>query len=222
MSVGIFLLLIIICIGLIYIGHKYFDRGELYLLAVLYSTISFLMSFKTINVFGMDINSSIIFSSGLMMLLYYFVNKYSKKYAYKMIATSMVSTVSLIIFMIISAIIVPSIFDTFTIDYQYMVLENIPILVLYPISLFITLLLSSYCFLELKPVKKNKTFKTIITIIGLVFVDVFVFIYFSYTFLIDFKNSLGISIENYLLKVFIEIVFVLLLNVIFKVKKVKS
>ena len=48
----LFLLFIVICIGLIYIVHKYFGKYEFYFLGVIYTVISFLMSFKLINIFG--------------------------------------------------------------------------------------------------------------------------------------------------------------------------
>ena len=46
MSIVIFLLLICICLGLIYIVHRYFDKHEFYILAIIYSVLSFIMSFK--------------------------------------------------------------------------------------------------------------------------------------------------------------------------------
>ena len=51
MSEFVFLLLVGICIGFIYIVHKYFSKSEFYLLGIIYTIISFLMSFKLINIF---------------------------------------------------------------------------------------------------------------------------------------------------------------------------
>ena len=52
MSAIVFLLLIAISIGLIYLIHRYFGKSQFYLIAVIYSILSFLMSFKLIKVFG--------------------------------------------------------------------------------------------------------------------------------------------------------------------------
>lgn len=79
MSEFVFLLLVGICIGFIYIVHKYFSKSEFYLLGIIYTIISFLMSFKLINIFGMDVNPSIIFTSGIFMIIYYFINRYDVK-----------------------------------------------------------------------------------------------------------------------------------------------
>ena len=71
MSVLVFILLFIIMIGLIYLVHRYLSKSELYLLALIYGIISFIMSFKMINIFGIYVNGSIIFNTGLIMILYY-------------------------------------------------------------------------------------------------------------------------------------------------------
>ena len=61
MSEFVFLLLVGICIGFVYIVHKYFSKSEFYLLGIIYTIISFLMSFKLINIFGMDIYDYLLF-----------------------------------------------------------------------------------------------------------------------------------------------------------------
>ena len=76
MSIVIFLLLISICLELIYLVHKYLGKSEFYILAIIYSILSFIMSFKLVNIFGVDINLGIIFSSSLIMILYYFIHRY--------------------------------------------------------------------------------------------------------------------------------------------------
>ena len=54
------------------------------------------------------------------------------------------------------------------------------------------------------------------------FIDTFIFIYFSYAILIRFDISLVFSLDNYLVKTMIMILFILISSRIFKVKKVKE
>jgi predicted transporter len=108
------------------------------------------MSFKLVNIFGIDINLGIIFSSGLLVILYYFVNRYGKGEDKKLITTIGVSTILLGIILLLNTFIVPSLGDKNSIIYQELILNNLPILILYPISLIGTLLFSSYTFNELK------------------------------------------------------------------------
>lgn len=221
MGIVIFLLLVCICLGLIYIVHKYFDKHEFYILAIIYSILSFIMSFKLVNIFGIDINLGIIFSSGLLVILYYFVNRYGKGEDKKLITTIGVSTLLFGMVLILNTLIVPSLNDKNSIIYQDLIFSNMPILILYPISLVGTLLLGNYTFNELKKENNKRIIKTILTIIGILFADVFVFMYFSYAFIIRFDTSMMITLGNYLVKTVITVVYILIINKIFGVKKVK-
>ncbi|MGM9876249.1 MAG: hypothetical protein ACI310_03350 [Bacilli bacterium] len=221
MSIVIFLLLISICLGLIYLVHKYLGKSEFYILAIIYSILSFIMSFKLVNIFGVDINLSIIFSSGLLVILYYFINRYGKGEDKKLITTIGISTILFGIILILNTIIVPSLSDKNSIIYQSLIFDNIPILILYPISLIGTLIFSSYIFNELKKEDSYRLVKTLLTVVGIVFADVFIFIYFSYAFIIKFDTSIMIALGNYLFKTIITIMYILIINKIFDVKKVK-
>lgn len=221
MSIVIFLLLISICLGLIYLVHKYLGKSEFYILAIIYSILSFIMSFKLVNIFGVDINLSIIFSSGLLVILYYFINRYGKGEDKKLITTIGISTILFGIILILNTIIVPSLSDKNSIIYQSLIFDNIPILILYPISLIGTLIFSSYIFNELKKEDSYRLVKTLLTVLGIVFADVFIFIYFSYAFIIKFDTSIMIALGNYLFKTIITIMYILIINKIFDVKKVK-
>jgi len=220
MDIVIFILLFIICISLVYLVHRYFGKNEFYLLTIIYSILSFLMSFKLINLFGVDINASIIPSSGLLIIWYYFINRY-KDESKKFIISVLVSTFSVLIFMILGTFMVPSIYDETSVIYNNLVLESIVTSVFYPISLIITLLLSGYCFEELKKENNKRFLKTIITVIGILFIDIFVFVYFNYALLVRFDKALVISIDNYLLKIVIMVVYLFIINKIFVVRKVK-
>lgn len=221
MSIVIFLLLISICLGLIYLVHKYFGKSEFYILAIIYSILSFIMSFKLVNIFGVDINLGIIFSSGLLGILYYFINRYGKGEDKKLITTIGISTLLFGIIIILNTIMVPSLSDKNSIIYQSLIFDNIPILILYPISLIGTLIFSSYIFNELKKEDSYRLVKTLLTVVGIVFADVFIFIYFSYAFIIKFDTSIMIALGNYLFKTIIVIIYILIINRIFDVKKVK-
>lgn len=222
MNEMIFLLLMVICIGLIYIVHKYFGKHEFYLLAVIYSVISFILSFKLFTIFGLNINLGTIFSSALLILMYYFVNRFSGSETKKYIMVVMISIVFCLMFLLLGTVMVPSIYDDNLVLMKDLIYDNLAIAILYPLSLCITLLLSCYSFKELKKVNKNRELKTMLTITGIMFAYIFIFIYFSYAIIIEFNKSLLISIDNYFINVIIMIILYLLINKIMKVKKVKE
>ena len=221
MNIGIFLLLMAICMGLMYIVHKYFGKEQFYLLGIIYSIVSFILSFKLINIFGVDINANIIFSSAILLILYYFVNRYNDKESRKFIFTILGSSLMCMCLFMLTAFMIPSIYDKMSIFYQRMVLDNLAIIILYPISLVVTMFLSEYCFRELKKENKSENIKTIFTIFGIMFIDVAIFIYFSYAFIIRFDTAMKIAIDNYLVKVGIMVLYTLIINKLFMVRKVK-
>lgn len=221
MGILVFLLLISICIGLVYIIHKYFGKEQFYLLGIIYSLLSFIMSFKITNILGVNVNTNIIFSSGLLVILYYFVNKYNDKESRKFIITIFLSSLVSICLFLLSVFTIPSIYDKMSIFYQNLILDNIAIIILYPISLGITMFLSQYCFRELEKEEKNRNIKTIFTIIGILFIEAAIFSYFSYAFIIKYDTAISISIDNYLVKTGIMIIYILIINKLFIVRKVK-
>jgi len=210
-----------ICLGLVYIVHKYFGKEQFYLLGIIYSIVSFIMSFKIVEILGININANVIFSSGLLLILYYFVNRYNEKESRKFIFTTVICSLICMSFLMITAFMIPSIYDKMSIFYQSLLLDNLAIVILYPVSLIATMFLSEYCFRELKKEERKKDIKTILTIFGIMFIDVAIFIYFSYAFIIRYDTAIEIAIDNYLVKVGIMIIYTLIVNKLFMVRKVK-
>jgi len=221
MSIGIFLLLMAICLGTIYLVHKYFGKEQFYLLGVIYSVVSFILSFKLVNVFGVNINANLIFSSGILLILYYFVNRFSEKESRKFMITILFTSLMCMCFFMLTAFMIPSIYDKMSVFYQSLILDNLAIVILYPISLAITMFLSEYCFKELKNEDRKKIIKLLLTIFGIIFIETAIFIYFSYAFIIRFDTAIQIAIDNYLVKVGIMTIYTLIVNKLFAVRKVK-
>lgn len=221
MEIMVFLLLMAICLGIVYLVHKYFGKEQFYLLGIIYAVVSFIMSFKLVNILGVNINANLIFSNGLLLILYYFVNRYSERESRNFILTIITSSLIFMVFFMLTGFMIPSIYDKMSTFYQSLVMDNLAIVILYPISLTITLFLSEYCFRELKKEDKNKNIKTIITILGITFIDCAIFIYFSYAFIIKFDTAIEIAIDNYLVKACILIIYILIVNKLFMVRKVK-
>lgn len=222
MSMMLFILLTIICVGLIYLVHRYYGKYELYLLNILYSVLSFLLSFKLVKIAGLNINLGIIFNAGIIILLYYFINRFSKSDTKKFVIMSIMTTISCIVIFSIISFMEPSLYDNNISLFNSLMFDNILLLILYPIGLTITLLISTYAFSELKKVQKKKVLKTILALIGIVFVDVFIFIYFTYVTISKYGNSLLITLDNYIFKAIIIIIMYFCILKILKVKKVKA
>ena len=141
MDILIFVLLMAICMGIIYFVHRYFGKNEFYLLAIVYSIISFVMSFKIVHLLGIDVNLGIIFSSSLIMILYYFIHRYGNDDAKKVIVVMIVSTLICACLLMINAFMIPSLYDKMSAMYQGLILDNLAIVIIY---FYVIMLLMNY------------------------------------------------------------------------------
>lgn len=221
MSVFIFLLLMVICLGFIYLVHRYLGKHEFYLLAIIYAIMAFVMSFKLVYAFGISINLGIIFSSGLVMILYYFIRRYGDDDAKRVILFMLMSTVICALFMMVNVFMIPSLYDVMSSYYQNLILNNLAIVILYPLALGITLYLSRYSFNELSSIKSRRFIKIILMLIGIAFINTGIFIYFSYAIIIRFDIAIMIFLSNYLVESLILIFYFLVIDKLFMIRKVK-
>lgn len=221
MSVFVFLLLMIICLGFIYLVHRYLGKTEFYLLAIIYAVISFILSFKIIYAFGISINLGIIFSSSLVMILYYFIRRYGDDDAKKVILVIIISTIICALFMLLNVFMTPSLYDNMSSYYQNLILNNLAIVVLYPLTLTTVLYLARYSFNELSNTESKRFIKMILMLIGISFIYTGIFIYFSYAIIIRFDVAIRIFLGNYLVMSLILIVYFLVIDKLFMIRKVK-
>lgn len=216
-----FVLLYFFIIGFIYIAHRYFGKFEFFLLGILYSIISFVMCFKLITIVGLNVNVGIVFNSFVVGVLYYFINNFDIEDNKKYIFYVMVSTVSCIILLLLGSLMFPSIYDENIVLFKNLIFDNLCIILMYPVSLFMTLILSSYIFGDVKNATRYRTLKLIAYLVSIVLVDVFIGTYLSYSLYVGFDNSSTIAIDNYFVKSIIMIITCLLISRIAKIKKVK-
>ena len=221
MSIFVFLLLMVICLGFIYLVHRYLGKNEFYLLAIIYAVISFVMSFKIIYVFGISINLGIIFSSSLIMILYYFIHRYGDDDAKRIILVMIISTIICALFMMLNVFMVPSLYDNMSSYYQNLILNNLAIVILYPLALATIMYLARYSFNELSNTESKRFIKMILILIGISFIYTGIFIYFSYAIIIRFDIAIKIFLSNYLVMSLILIVYFLVIDKLFMIRKVK-
>ncbi len=62
----------------------------------------------------------------------------------------------------------------------------------------------------------------ILVLVGITFIDVFIFIYFSYAIIIRFDIAMKIAISNYLFKCLIVVSYFLIVDKLFMIRKVKK
>ena len=103
-----------------------------------------------------------------------------------------------------------------------MVVNNYMIFILYPIFTFISLFLYTYLFKEIKKIKEDKDLKILLPILGLTFIDIFIFVFLTNIIKFTFGISFMIALGNYIVKSLIIIGSIFIMDRIIKIKKVRS
>lgn len=78
-SIIIVLLLILVSLLLIYSMYKIYDKRGLYFSLVIMNIMSFILSFKIIKIFSLNINLGLIPMISIFTIIYIIINKYSIK-----------------------------------------------------------------------------------------------------------------------------------------------
>ena len=175
-----------------------------------------------LNIFGIYVNGSIIFNTGLIMILYYFINKYNEKEIKRLIISIILSICFIDILVLINGLIEPSLYNNNYAYFRDMVVNNYMIFILYPIFTFISLFLYTYLFKEIKKIKEDKDLKILLPILGLTFIDIFIFVFLTNIIKFTFGISFMIALGNYIVKSLIMIGSIFIMDKIIKIKKVKS
>ena len=78
-SIIIVLLLILVSLLLIYSMYKIYDKRGLYFSLVIMNIMSFILSFKIIKIFSLNINLGLIPMISIFTIIYIIITKYSIK-----------------------------------------------------------------------------------------------------------------------------------------------
>ena len=81
-SIIIVLLLILVSLLLIYSMYKIYDKRGLYFSLVIMNIMSFILSFKIIKIFSLNINLGLIPMISIFTIIYIIITKYSIKKPY--------------------------------------------------------------------------------------------------------------------------------------------
>ena len=220
-SIIIVLLLILVSLLLIYSMYKIYDKRGLYFSLVIMNIMSFILSFKIIKIFSLNINLGLIPMISIFTIIYIIITKYSIKDKKTILSLSLYTNIITSILILITNYFIPTVSETISISIKGTFEYNYKILILYPI----TILLSQYIIIKLFNYLKELQSNIIINITlpyittGLVYTLVFYLI--AYINLIDIKNTIFMGVSSFLIGIIITLLNTLIIDLIFK-KKVKK
>lgn len=220
-SIIIVLLLILVSLLLIYSMYKIYDKRGLYFSLVIMNIMSFILSFKIIKIFSLNINLGLIPMISIFTIIYIIITKYSIKDKKTILSLSLYTNIITSILILITNYFIPTVSETISISIKGTFEYNYKILILYPN----TILLSQYIIIKLfnylKELQSNIIINITLTYITTGLVYTLVFYLIAYINLIDIKNTIFMGVSSFLIGIIITLLNTLIIDLIFK-KKVKK
>jgi hypothetical protein len=183
---------------------------------------SYILSFRNINILGLNINAStIVYSSILpLILLYLENNKY--KDTKELIAKNNLVLIITIFLLMLTVGYIPSIKDTNAINIQNTIGNNFRILIAYPLAITISEYLLIFLYNKLKKIYPTNLITIIISISLTISIDIIMYNLIVYLFKINIIEILYIMAVTYVVRLIISLVYILIINNLITQKKVKK
>ena len=220
-SIIIVLLLILVSLLLIYSMYKIYDKRCLYFSLVIRKIMSFILSFKIIKIFSLNINLGLIPMISIFTIIYIIITKYSIKDKKTILSLSLYTNIITSILILITNYFIPTVSETISISIKGTFEYNYKILILYPIIILLSQYIIIKLFNYLKELQSNIIINITLTYITTGLVYTLVFYLIAYINLIDIKNTIFMGVSSFLIGIIITLLNTLIIDLIFK-KKVKK
>lgn len=220
-SIIIVLLLILVSLLLIYSMYKIYDKRGLYFSLVIMNIMSFILSFKIIKLFSLNINLGLIPMISIFTIIYIIITKYSIKDKKTILSLSLYTNIITSILILITNYFIPTVSETISISIKGTFEYNYKILILYPIIILLSQYIIIKLFNYLKELQSNIIINITLTYITTGLVYTLVFYLIAYINLIDIKNTIFMGVSSFLIGIIITLLNTLIIDLIFK-KKVKK
>ena len=220
-SIIIVLLLILVSLLLIYSMYKIYDKRGLYFSLVIMNIMSFILSFKIIKIFSLNINLGLIPMISIFTIIYIIITKYSIKDKKTILSLSLYTNIITSILILITNYFIPTVSETISISIKGTFEYNYKILILYPIIILLSQYIIIKLFNYLKELQSNIIINITLTYITTGLVYTLVCYLIAYINLIDIKNTIFMGVSSFLIGIIITLLNTLIIDLIFK-KKVKK
>lgn len=221
MDVMLIILMIALGIFFIFVSQGLSEKNGIINIYSIYNIISFLLSFKLMDVMKININANIALSSLFTSLTYLIIEKSTAK-EYKNIIKQIFSiNVILSIVILLSSIYIGEINDVNSVNMQNIFISNYKILISYPIITLINQIVILLIYNTIKDTTQNINIRIILTNLTTLMIETILFCISSYIFSIKLIYLPVLIISNYLIKVIITSIYTPFISYLIKLKKVK-
>lgn len=207
MDILLLIILMVLCLSFMILITYFNEKKSIIYSYIMCNIVNYILSFKVINVLGLNINANVITSVIFILMTYLVIEKTNIKEFKKIIFKVLCVNVIISIFIFISSLYIGSVTDSSTIDIRNVFLSNYKILLSYPFVTMITELLTFIIYKNTYEDNINSNIKIVLTNLNVVMCDTFLFNIFGYIFSVSYREIILLIITNYLIKVLFTTLF---------------
>lgn len=219
----ILFLIFTLILGLLFVvlSQYIFEKNNITYVYIIYNIISFILSFKIIEVLKINISANIVTSTLATSITYLMIEKITIKEYKNLIKQVFFVNIFISIIILISSLYTGSVNDFNSVNMQNIFLNNYKILISYPIVTIINQIMILLIYNNIKDITENINLRIILTNFTTLMIETILFSIFSYIFDLEIKYILLLIISNYLLKTLLTLIYTPITSYIIKQKKVK-
>lgn len=220
MSEIIFLIITIISMITIPLAYNYLDKKGLYLMLIIMTIVSYLLSFKVLNIWGLSVNANVITTISILEIVYLLIEKETKKNHYNYLFLTIFCLIATAFAILTTSSYIPSINDTLSTNMKGLFIDNYQILILFPLLLIITEIISPQIYLTLNQIYQNKIISINLIYMVLGLLNSLIFSFIAYASNPSFLSKLNIALATYFIGLIISILYTPIFNYLTSKKKV--
>ena len=221
MSEIIFLIITIISMITIPLAYNYLDKKGLYLMLIIMTIVSYLLSFKVLNIWGLSVSAKIITTISILEIVYLLIEKETKKNHYNYLFLTIFCLIATAFAILTTSSYIPSINDTLSTNMKGLFIDNYQILIIFPLLLIITEIISPQIYLTLNQIYQNKIISINLIYMVLGLLNSLIFSFIAYASDLSFLSKLNIALATYFIGLIISILYTPIFNYLTSKKKVR-
>lgn len=221
MSEIIFLIITIISMITITLAYNYLDKKGLYIMLIIMTIVSYLLSFKVLNIWGLSVNANVITTISILEIVYLLIEKETKKNHYNYLFLTIFCLIATAFAILTTSSYIPSINDTLSTNMKGLFIDNYQILIIFPLLLIITEIISPQIYLTLNQIYQNKIISINLIYMVLGLLNSLIFSFIAYASDPRFLSKLNIALATYFIGLIISILYTPIFNYLTSKKKVR-
>lgn len=203
------------------LAYNYLDKKGLYIMLIIMIIVSYLLSFKVLNIWGLSVNANVITTISILEIVYLLIEKETKKNHYNYLFLTIFCLIATAFAILTTSSYIPSINDTLSTNMKGLFIDNYQILIIFPLLLIITEIISPQIYLNLNQIYQNKIISINLIYMVLGLLNSLIFSFIAYASDPSFLSKLNIALATYFIGLIISILYTPIFNYLTSKKKVR-